>query len=92
MHTLVRIAPAARHGGSSVLVEAAFAEPLHRHVRSLQLSATPIQDAPFRTLRVDRDGNGIPHVITETMDRAFDVQAIPNALATTVGHWLKTHQ
>lgn len=92
MHTLVRITPAARDGWSSVLIEAAYAEPLHRHVRSLHLSATPIHDAVFRTVRVDRDGNGVPHVVTETMDCAFDVQAIPTALATTVGHWLKTHR
>lgn len=91
MRTLVRITPASRDGWSSVFVEPALAEPLHRHVRSLQLSATPVQDAAFRTLRVDRDKDGIPHVITETMDRAFDVQAIPNALATTVGRWLKTN-
>jgi hypothetical protein len=92
MRTLLRITPAAKNGWSSVLAEAALAEPLHRHFRSLHLSATPIQDAVVPTVRVDQDGNGTPHVITEALDRAFDVQAIPNALAITVGHWLKTQR
>lgn len=90
MSMLVRISPATKNGWSSVLVDAAYAEQLHRHFRALHLSATPIQDAVFRTVRVEQDGGGLVRIITETTDKAFDVQAIPNALETATGQWLKT--
>lgn len=80
MNMLVRIAPAAREGWSSVLVEVAHAEQLHRHFRSLHLSTTPVEDAIFRTVRVERDSEGIPRIITETIDRAFDVQAMSRSI------------
>ncbi|CAN0138026.1 unnamed protein product [Phaeothamnion confervicola] len=90
MSTLVRISPAAKEGWSFVLVESAYADQLYRHFRSLHLGASPVQDAVFRTVRVDRDGDGVPHVVTETMDRAFEVQATPKALTPIIGHWIKT--
>ena len=92
MSTFVSITPADKEGWSFILVESAYAERLYKHFRSLHLGTTLIQDAIFRTVRVDRDNDGILHVVTETMDRAFDVQATPNALIPIVRQWARSLQ
>lgn len=90
MSTLVRISASAHKGWANILIDEAYAENLHRKMRSLQVAVTPIQDAVIRTVEVIASADGRKHVITETLNRVFEVQATPQSLEPVLRHWTAT--
>ena len=87
MSTLVRITPA-NAGWTLVVVEWTHAESLHKYFRSLHLKMSPIRDVPGA--RVDMDDKGVPHLVKEATDQAFDIQTSPKSLTPVLRDWLKS--
>lgn len=90
MSTLLRITPTATNGWALIVVEWTHAESLQRHIRTLRLETTPIQEMEVLGVRVDRDEKGKPIFVGETMNRSFSVQTSPKALLPIVKEWLKS--
>ena len=90
MSTLVRISESVQAGWSHVLIDTAFAADLHRKLRSLHVGVTPIQDNTIRSLEVVASADGRKQVVTEMLDRAFEVQATPHSLEPVLRQWAAT--
>jgi hypothetical protein len=87
MSTLVRISASATKGWANVLIDSAYAESFYRKIRSLQLGTTPLQEVDFRAMKVVEGADGKKRVVTETVDRVFEVQATLQSLESPLSRW-----
>ena len=89
MSTIISISPSASNA-AHILVDVAYAQGLHRHLRDEGIIVHPLTEAITRTVRAYVDRDGRKQIITEPLDMAFDALATPNMLEPIVGKWLES--
>lgn len=75
---------------SHVLVDAHYANSLHRFIHNKSITVSPPQEAVSRTVRAYVDSEGRKIIETEPLDMTFKASATPEELESVVAEWIPT--